>query len=79
MSGQAQQRLSQYMIEVALMAIADHNAKRKGTDVVEELGSLYYNRMLKSGLKRYQSAVANLLKEGSTDQQTELALATGDE
>jgi hypothetical protein len=39
MSGQDQQRLKQYLIDVSLVAIAEYNSKTRGTDFSEEWGT----------------------------------------
>ena len=73
MSAQAQRRLKQYLVDISLIAIADYHAKANGSDVSEELGTLYFNRMLRfSGIKQYDSQVAKILKE--TTPQKEQAL-----
>jgi len=59
MSGQAQQRLKQYLVDVSLVSIAEYNAKAKGNDLSEELGDLYFNRMLRyTGIRKYESQVS---------------------
>lgn len=78
MSAQAQQRLKQYLVDVALVAIAENSAKVKGTDFAEEWGELYFNRMLRySGIKKYESQVHKILAEtsGRQDQATLEAVA----
>jgi hypothetical protein len=64
MSGQAQKRLKQYLIDVSLVAIAEYHAETKGTSFSQELGELYYSRMLRSvGIKQYESQLSKLLQE----------------
>jgi Histidine kinase-, DNA gyrase B-, and HSP90-like ATPase len=77
MSGQAQRRLKQYLVDVSLVAIADYYTKTKGSDFVVELGDLYFNRMLRfGGIKQYESEVAKLLSSTSEEEeQQNLALA----
>jgi len=73
MSGQAQRRLKQYLVDVSLVATAENGAKANGTDFSVELGDLYFNRMLRStGIKSYESDVEKLLKEtsGAAEQAT---------
>lgn len=66
MSGVAQKRLKQYLVDVSLVAIAENGAKARGSDFSEELGELYFNRMLRyTGIKEYEAQVAGLLKETS--------------
>jgi hypothetical protein len=56
--------LKQYLVDIALIAIAEYHAKANGSDVSEELGTLYFNRMLRfTGVKTYDSQVAKILKE----------------
>lgn len=63
MSGQAQQRLKQYLVDVSLVAIAEYNSKTRGTDFSEEWGDLYFNRMLRhTGIKKYQAQLAKVLQ-----------------
>jgi hypothetical protein len=63
MSGQAQKRLKQYLVDVSLVAIAEYNADTKGTSFSEELGELYYNRMLRFvGIKQYEAQLSKLLE-----------------
>jgi hypothetical protein len=73
MSGQAQKRLKQYLVDVSLVAIAEYNAKAKGTDFSEELGDLYFNRMLRfTGIREYEAQVAKILEH--TGRQSDLAM-----
>ena len=66
MSGQAQKRLKQYLVDVSLIAIAEYNADTKGTAFSQELGELYYSRMLRGvGIKQYEAQLAKLLEETS--------------
>lgn len=66
MSGQAQQRLKQYLVDVSLVAIGEYNARTRGTDFSEEWGDLYFNRMLRlTGIKKYQSQLNKLLEVSS--------------
>jgi hypothetical protein len=72
MSGQAQKRLKQYLVDVSLVAIAEYNARAKGTDFSEELGDLYFNRMLRfTGIREYEAQVAKILEH--TSRQPDLA------
>lgn len=68
LSSQAQRRLKQYLIDVSLVAIAEHHARTRGTDFTEEWGELYFNRMLRfqGGIKQYQAVCAKLATD-STD------------
>jgi len=71
MSGQAQRRLKQYLVDVSLVAIAEYNAETKGTGFSLELGELYYNRMLRFvGIKQYEAQLSKVLEatNGATDQ-----------
>jgi hypothetical protein len=71
MSGQAQKRLKQYLVDVALVAIAEFNAKTNGSDFAEELGELYFNRMLRTvGIKQYNTQLERILASttGAEDQ-----------
>ncbi|HWY71935.1 MAG TPA: ATP-binding protein [Terriglobales bacterium] len=74
MSGQAQKRLKQYLVDVALVAIAEYNAETRGTSFSQELGDLYYNRMLRFvGIKEYESQLSKLLENTTPAvEQTEL-------
>ena len=64
MSGQAQKRLKQYLVDVCLVAIAEYHAETKDTSFSQELGELYYSRMLRSvGIKQYESQLNKLLQE----------------
>ncbi len=72
MSGQAQKRLKQYLVDVALVAIAEFNAKTGGSDFTEELGELYFNRMLRTvGIKQYNAQLERILSStsGAAEQQ----------
>jgi hypothetical protein len=63
MSGQAQRRLKQYLVDVSLVAIAEFNAQTKGTAFSVELGELYYNRMLRFvGIKQYEAQLNKVLE-----------------
>jgi hypothetical protein len=63
MSGQAQRRLKQYLVDVSLVAIAEYNADTKGTAFSIELGELYYNRMLRFvGIKQYEAQLTKVLE-----------------
>jgi hypothetical protein len=76
MSGQAQKRLKQYLVDVALVAIAEYNADTKGTAFSVELGELYYSRMLRFvGIKQYENQLTKLL-EASTSSSEEAMLTT---
>ena len=62
MSGQAQKRLKQYLVDMSLVAIAEYHTKIRGTDFAEELGELYFNRMLRfTGIKEYELQVTKIL------------------
>lgn len=75
MSGQAQKRLKQYLVDISLVAIAEYNCKTRGTDFSEEFGDLYFNRMLRCiGIKQYEAQLAKLL-ESTTVADEEKALA----
>jgi hypothetical protein len=77
LSQQAQRRLKQYLVDVALVAIADYNARARGTDFTEEWGTLYFNRMLRCvGIKAYESQLKKVLSETSVAQES-LALEVG--
>ena len=90
MSGQAQKRLKQYLVDVSLIAIAEYNSDTKGTAFSQELGELYYShysriyysRMLRGiGIKQYDAQLAKLLedsnpKEEEEEEEEEVALAT---
>lgn len=66
MSGQAQKRLKQYLVDVSLVAIAEFTAETKGTSFSIELGELYYNRMLRSiGIKQYEAQLSKVLETTS--------------
>jgi len=66
MSGQAQKRLKQYLVDVSLSAIAEFTSETKGTSFSVELGELYYNRMLRSiGIKQYEVQVNKVLEATS--------------
>jgi uncharacterized protein (DUF2164 family) len=76
MSGQAQKRLKQYLVDVALVAIAEYNAETKGTAFSHELGELYYNRMLRCvGIKQYENQLSKVL-EATTTASEEAVLAS---
>jgi hypothetical protein len=70
MSSQAQRRLKQYLVDISLITIADYRARAEDRDFVEELGSLYFNRMRRSvgGIKEYEKNRDALLKAGSGSQ-----------
>ncbi|HEY6767401.1 MAG TPA: ATP-binding protein [Candidatus Sulfotelmatobacter sp.] len=75
MSGQAQKRLKQYLVDVSLVAIAEYHSDTKGTAISQELGDLYYNRMLRSvGIKQYENQLSKLLE--ATDGSAEEAMLT---
>lgn len=77
MSGQAQKRLKQYLVDVALVAIAEYHSDTKGTAFSQELGELYYNRMLRFvGIKQYEGQLAKLLEETNSTAE-EAVLVTG--
>jgi|SRR2546426_2004436 len=76
MSGQAQRRLKQYLVDFSLVAIAEYTAKTRGTDFSEELGELYFNRMLRCvGIRQYEAQLQKVL-ESTTGPAEEKALAT---
>ena len=76
MSGQAQRRLKQYLVDFSLVAIADYTAKTRGTDFSEEMGELYFNRMLRCvGIRVYEAQLQKIL-ESTTGPAEEKALAT---
>ena len=77
MSGQAQKRLKQYLVDVSLVAIAEYHADTKGTAVSQELGELYYNRMLRFvGIKQYEAQLSRLLESTTAPaEQAKLASA----
>jgi hypothetical protein len=63
MSGQAQKRLKQYLVDVSLVSIADYYSKAQGTDFAEEWGKLYFNRMLRcTGIKQYEAQVEKVVQ-----------------
>lgn len=63
MSGQAQRRLKQYLVDVALVAIAEYHSENRGTAFSHELGELYYNRMLRFvGIRQYESQLSKVLE-----------------
>lgn len=76
LSGQAQKRLKQYLVDVALLGIAEYHAKANGSEVSAELGELYYNRMLRmDGIKKYEREVADILRStASIPDQTALSM-----
>jgi hypothetical protein len=68
MSGQAQKRLKQYLVDVSLVAIAEYNSDQKGTAFSQELGELYYSRMLRfGGIKQYEAQLTRLLESTSAE------------
>lgn len=76
MSGQAQKRLKQYLVDFSLVAIAEYTAKTRGTDFSEELGDLYFNRMIRCvGIKQYEAQLQKVL-ESTTGPAEEKSLAT---
>jgi hypothetical protein len=76
MSGQAQKRLKQYLVDVCLAAIAEYYSETKQTSFSQELGELYYSRMLRSvGIKQYELQVNKLLQD-TTGASEEAQLAT---
>lgn len=76
MSGQAQKRLKQHLVDVCLVAIAEYYAETKETSFSQELGELYYSRMLRSiGIKQYESQLNKLL-QGTNGTAEEAQLAT---
>ena len=76
MSGPAQQRLKQYLVDVSLLAIAEYNSRTRGSDFAEEWGNLYFNRMLRlTGIKKYQSQLSKMLEETSPAAEQKVLLA----
>jgi hypothetical protein len=72
LSQQAQRRLKQYLVDAALVAIADYNARTRGTDFTEEWGTLYFNRMLRAvGIKTYETQLKKVLAESSPKKESE--------
>ena len=72
LSQQAQRRLKQYLVDVSLVAIADYNARARGTDFTEEWGTLYFNRMLRAvGIKTYETQLKKVLSESSPRKEAE--------
>jgi hypothetical protein len=66
MSGQAQQRLKQYLVDVSLVSIAEYHSKANGSDFSQELGELYFNRMLRfTGIRKYETQVSKIMKEAT--------------
>ena len=76
MSGQGQRRLKQYLVDVSLGAIAEYNAETKGTAFSEELGELYYSRMLRCVVIKQYEAQLNKLLETTTGAAEQAVLAT---
>jgi len=75
MSGQAQKRLKQYLVDASLTAIAEYYAETKQSSFSQELGELYYSRMLRSvGIKQYELQL-NKLIQGTTGTAEEAQLA----
>jgi hypothetical protein len=71
LSGQAQQRLKQFLVDVSLAAIAEFHAETKESSFSEEFGELYYNRMLRYvGIKQFEAQVKKVLEasDGSEEQ-----------
>jgi hypothetical protein len=71
MSGQAQKRLKQYLVDVALVSIAEYNSETKGSAFSQGLGELYYNRMLRFvGIKQYEIQLNKVMESanGAADQ-----------
>jgi hypothetical protein len=76
MSGQALKRLKQYLVDVSLAAIAEYYSETKGTSFSQELGDLYFNRMLRSvGIRQYEAQVNKIL-EATTGAAEEATLAS---
>jgi len=74
MSGQAQRRLKQYLVDACLVAIAEYNSDTKGSAFSAELGELYYNRMLRFvGIKQYEAQLGKVLESGSAAEQSLVA------
>jgi uncharacterized protein (DUF2164 family) len=76
MSGQAQKRLKQYLVDVSLVAIAEFNAETKDTAFSAELGELYYNRMLRFvGIKQYEAQLGKVLESTTATQEQEVLVS----
>jgi hypothetical protein len=77
LSGQAQQKLKQYLIDVALVAVAEFNAESKHSSFSLELGDLYYNRMLRAvGIKQYEAQVSKVLELSQAGKEQEVLLGS---
>lgn len=78
MTGQAQKRLKQYLVDVSLVSIANFYSEAQKSDFVEEWGKLYFNRMLRcSGIKEYEAQVAKTLHV-TTPEKDQKALVAAD-
>jgi hypothetical protein len=70
-SAQAQKRLKQFLVDVALVSIAEYHSETKGTAFSQELGELYYNRMLRfGGIRQYETQLSKVMESanGAGDQ-----------
>jgi Histidine kinase-, DNA gyrase B-, and HSP90-like ATPase len=77
MSGQAQRRLKQYLVDVSLVSIANFYSEALKTDFVEEWGRFYFNRMLRCwGVKEYEAQVAKLLQATSAEKDEKALVAS---
>jgi hypothetical protein len=73
MSGQAQKRLKQYLVDVSLVSIAEYTAKTKGSDFTEEWGELYFNRMIRfMGIKRYEAQLNKVLESTTGEEEKDV-------
>jgi hypothetical protein len=65
-SGQEKKRLKQYLVDVALVSIAEYHSETKGTAFSQELGELYYNRMLRFvGIKQYEIQLKKVIESSN--------------
>ena len=74
MSGQSERRLGQYFVDVCLFAIAEHFARERASEVGTELGTLYYNRMMRrsGGVKEYERTLGKIRKSSEGSESLEL-------
>jgi len=71
-----QRRLKQYLVDISFVAIATYYAEAKHTDFAEELGTLYFNRMLRStGIKAYEAQVRKIQESLNEDTEQASSLA----
>ena len=76
MSGQAQKRLKQYLVDVSLVSIANFYADALKTDFLEEWGKFYFNRMLRCiGIKQYESQVSKVLQATTPEKDQKVLVA----